>query len=141
MPCSIQQSHDSRQRDGEFLRIGDIARVDVMAKAQAALPVQHVAQAHLAQIMPALLVVPALRQLVAGVGARHLGVEIRGVIGQQATTDQLLFFPDRQQARLRLIEFVLLSFHARLEAIEAVPELLRVKALGRETPSGNAEWM
>src|SRR5205823_14375523 len=58
------------------------------------------------------------------------------VIGQQAMTHQLLRSPHRQQTRLRPLEFILFFFSAvaGLDAIKAIPELLRSEPLGRETP-------
>ena len=57
------------------------------------LAVQNVTETDLPQVVSALFVVPALGQLVAGVGAGDIGVEVGGVVGQQAAADQLLLFP------------------------------------------------
>ena len=48
-------------------RVGHIAGIDVMAQAQPVFPVQNIAEAYLAQVVPALFVVPALCQLIARV--------------------------------------------------------------------------
>src|ERR1035438_227778 len=50
----------------------------------AVFPVQQIAQAHLSQIMAALLVMSSLRQMVALIGAGHVGIEVRRVVGQYA---------------------------------------------------------
>ena len=57
------------------------------------LAIQHVAESHLTQIVPALLIVAALRQMVLRVGAGDVGVEVGGVVAQQAAADQLLLLP------------------------------------------------
>ena len=62
---AVQQDHDARQRLGQFLGIGHVAGIDVMAQAEAVFAVQHIAQSDLPQIMTALFVVSALRQMVA----------------------------------------------------------------------------
>src|SRR6266566_2174579 len=80
-----------------------------MAETEPLFSVQYIAQTHLPQIVPALFVVPALRQRVPTVRAGHPGVEIRRVIGQQTVADHLLFSPDRQQPRLRPLEFIFFS--------------------------------
>jgi hypothetical protein len=54
----------------------------------------------LPQIVATLLVVPALRQFVAGVGAGYIGVKVGGVLGQQAAAHPWLFLPQSQQAQL-----------------------------------------
>ena len=64
-PAAIQHAQHACQRGGEFLAVGHIAAIDVMAQAQAVFPVQNVAEAHLAQVVTALLVVPALGQFIA----------------------------------------------------------------------------
>jgi hypothetical protein len=86
----IEQTHDARQGDGELFDIRHVARVDVVTQTQPVLSVQNIAQAHLAQVVAALLVVAALRQLVPRVGAGNVGVEVGGIVGQQPTADQLL---------------------------------------------------
>src|SRR5580700_8926859 len=68
------------------------------------LAIQHVAQTDLPQIMAALLVVSALGQLIARVGAGDIGVEVGGVVGQQTTTHQLFLFPYSQQTQLGLLQ-------------------------------------
>ncbi len=55
-----------------------------MTQAQPVFPVQNVAEAYLAQIVTALLVVAALCQFIPGVAAGDIGVEIRGVVREQA---------------------------------------------------------
>ncbi len=114
----VQQGHDARQRAGQFIGIGHIAGVDMVAQAQTVVGIQHIAQSHLPQIMTALLVVPALGQSVARVGAGYIGVEVGGVVSQQAAAHQLLLFPYAEQAQLRLFQFFF-SY-----ALKAVPELL-----------------
>src|SRR5437588_3492232 len=130
----IQQSHGPPQSDRKLFRIGDVPRIYVMTEAEPVFSVQHIAQAHLPQTMPTLLVVPALRQSIACARAGLPSAEIRRVVGQQAATDQLLVFPDRQQAQLRLLELIAFSTTASLDAMKSIPEFLRGEALGRETP-------
>src|SRR5438876_12298831 len=105
-----------------------------MAETEPLFSVPYKAQTNLPLIVPALFVVPALRQRVPTVRAGHPGVEIRRVIGQQTVADHLLFSPDRQQPRLRPLEFIFFSALAGLDAIKAIPEFLRGEPLGRETP-------
>jgi len=50
----------------------------------------------LAQVVPTLFVVAALRQVVPRVGAGNVGVEVGGIVGQQPTTNQLLFLPQTE---------------------------------------------
>src|ERR1700739_1136684 len=107
------------------------------------LSVQNIAQAHLAQIVAALFVVAALGQLVPRVGAGHVGVEVGGIVGQQPTTDQLLFLPQTEETQLRTIERIF-GGSAGLAGLwqnlfEGVPESLRSKAFGRKTPLGSKD--
>ncbi len=64
-----------------------------MAQAHAVRAVQDVAEAHLPQVVSALLVVAALSQLVPRVSTGDVGEEIGGVVGQQSAADQLFFLP------------------------------------------------
>ena len=52
---------DSASR--QFVGVGHIAWIDVMAQANAVFAVQHIAQPHLPQIVAALLVMAPLRQV------------------------------------------------------------------------------
>ena len=52
-----------------------------MAQTEAIVAIENIAQPDLSQIVAALLVVPALRELVARVGAGHVGIEVGGVVG------------------------------------------------------------
>ena len=90
---SIQHAQHACQRDREFFHIRYVAGVDVVTQTQAMLAIQHVAESHLTQIVPALLIVAALRQMVLRVGAGDVGVEVGGVVAQQAAADQLLLLP------------------------------------------------
>src|SRR5450759_1507536 len=99
-----------------------------MAEAHAVFAIQHIAQAHLPQIVAPLLVMSPLRQLIARIGAGHVSIEVGRVVGQQATADQLLLTPQAEQADLRLFQLLLGN------RVEAVPELLRGEALGRKAP-------
>src|ERR1700735_1079667 len=102
------------------------------------LAIQHVTQTDLPQIMAALLVVSALGQLIARVGAGDIGVKVGGVVGQQTTTHQLFLFPYSQQTQLRLFQGIvsrgerLWSFGQVL--FKGVPEGLRSKAFGGNMP-------
>jgi len=78
--------------------------------------------------MAALLVMSPLRQVVALIGAGHVGIKVGGVVGQQAAADQLFLFPQAEKPDLRLIQLFFRN------AVEAVPELLRGKPLGRKAP-------
>ena len=88
--------------------------------------------------MATLLIVSALRQLITGVGAGHIGIEVGGVIGQQTATHQLLFLPQTQQAPLRQLQRVF-GGHGRIlglgqNELEGIPESLGGKTLGGEIP-------
>ena len=89
----IQHAQHTSQRDRELLHIRYVAGIDVMTQTQAVLSIQHVAEADLAQVMPALFIVAALGQMVLCVGTGDVGVEVGGVVAQQAAADQLLLFP------------------------------------------------
>ena len=65
----------------------------MVTQTQAMLAIQHVGESHLAQAVPALLIVAALREMVLRVGTGDVGVEVGGVIAQQAAADQLLLLP------------------------------------------------
>jgi hypothetical protein len=71
---------------------------NVMTQAQSILSIQNVAEPDLAQVVSPLLVVSALRQLIALVGAGDIGIEVGGVVGQQPTTNQLFLLPQAQQS-------------------------------------------
>ena len=58
--------------------------------------IENVTETDLPQVVLVLLVVPTLGQLIAGVGADDIGVEVGGVVSQQATTHQLLSLPQSQ---------------------------------------------
>ena len=81
--------------------------------------------------MPSLLVVAALRQMIAGVGGRDVGVKVGGVVSQQALADKLLFFPQTQQVALEKsgIERSVWRIHRRI----GMSGGLFVNALLRET--------
>ena len=137
-----QQAPNAFQGYGEFLGVGDVAGIDVMAQGEARFPVEHIAQPHLAQVVPALLVMPALRHRVAGVGGGNEGVKVGGVISQQAAADQLLFLPQTQQAGLRFFQRIalfalLLGLFLRQQLLEAIPESLGGEALRLEPPEGS----
>src|SRR5215475_13820888 len=107
-----------------------------MAQADAIDSIQYVAQSDLAEIVAALLVVSALRQTIALIGAGGPGIEIGGVIGQQTAADHLPVFPATQQCRLRVFQLVLLAraIGADLNSIKAIPKILRAESFGRKTP-------
>ena len=69
-----------------------------MTQAQSILSLQHIAESDLTQVVSALLIVSALGQLIAGVGAGDIGIEVGGVVSQQPTTHQLFFLPQAQQS-------------------------------------------
>src|SRR6516225_8726338 len=94
----IQHAGDTRQSCRKLFHIGDIAGVDVMTQAQAMLPIQHIAESDLAQVVSTLFIVAALRQLIAHVAAGDIGIEVGGVVRQQPTTHQLFFLPQAQQS-------------------------------------------
>ena len=141
-----QQPLDALQGHGEFLGVGDVAGINVMAQGQARFPIEHIAQAHLAKIVPALLVMAALRHRVAGVGGGNEGVKVGGVVSQQATAHELLFLPQAEQADLRFLQRVTFfalrrSFFLRQELLEAVPEGLGGEALRLEAPEGSEDGL
>lgn len=85
----------------------NIAWIDVVAHAGTTFSVPDVAEPHLAQVISALLVVSALRHLLARVGAGHLAVEVGAVVGWQPTTHRLLFLPQTKPVQLRTIERII----------------------------------
>ncbi len=99
-----------------------------MAKAEAVVAVHHIAQPYLPQVGAALLVVSALGQFVPRIGAGHIGIEVGRIVSQQPAADQLLLLPHTEKTNLRLFQFVL------LDAVEAVPELLRTESFRRKVP-------
>src|ERR1039457_4532653 len=129
----VLDKSDARQRLGQFVRIGHVARINVMAQTNAVFAVQQIAQAYLSQIMAALLVMSPLRQMVALIGAGHVGIEVRRVVGQYAAADQLLLFPKAEESDLCLLQLFLRN------AVETVPELLRSKTLRRKAPLGTQD--
>jgi len=136
---AIQHPQHACQGTGEFLAIGQVAAIDVMAQAHAMLPIQHIAEAHLAEIVPALLVMAALRQVIAGVVTGNIGVEVSGVIGQQTPTHHLLFLPQSEQAQLRLVQRIV-RHGQRIQTLgedllKRVPEILGAEAFRRKSPS------
>ena len=62
------------------LRLGHIPRIDMAAQAEPMFAIEHVAETDLPQVVSALLVMPALGQLVTRVGAGDIGVEVGGVV-------------------------------------------------------------
>jgi len=78
----VQQGPDTRQRLGQFLGVGPVTGIDVMAKTEAVVAVHHIAQPYLPQVVAALLVVSTLGQFVPRIGAGHIGVEV-GRIGHR----------------------------------------------------------
>ena len=66
-----EQPPNAFQRHREFLRVGDVAGINVMAEGETRFPIPHAAQAHLPQIVPPLLVVASLRQVVAGIAEAY----------------------------------------------------------------------
>ena len=91
------------------------------------------------QVVPALFVVPPLRQRIAGVGAGNEGVKVGSVISQQAAAEKLLLLPQAEQADLRFLQRVaffasLRGFFLRQELLEAIPEGLGGEALWVEAP-------
>src|SRR5207249_2990585 len=97
---------DPVQGVGQFLHVGDIARINVVTQADATLTVEYIAQSHLPQIVTSLFVVASLRQAVALIGAGGPGIEVGRVIGQQPAADQLFVFPHGQQPLLGLFQFI-----------------------------------
>ena len=80
---------------------GDIAGINVMAQRQAGFPVDHIAQTHMAKMVPVLVVMAALRRGIASIGAGNEGVKVGGVISQQAAAEKLLPFHRPSLARFR----------------------------------------
>jgi hypothetical protein len=78
--------------------------------------------------MAALLVVSALGQFVPRIRAGHISVEVGCIVSQQTAADQLLLLPQTEKTNLGLFQFFL------LDAVEAVPELLRAESLWRKVP-------
>ena len=70
------------QGHGEFLGVSNVTGINVMAQGQTGFPIEHIAQAHLAKIVPSLLVMAALRHRIARVGAGNEGVKVGGVVSQ-----------------------------------------------------------
>jgi IS66 Orf2 like protein len=91
---------------GEFLGVRDVAGINVTAQGQGGLPIEYIAQAHLAKIVPPLLVMAALRHRVAGVGGGNKGVKVGGAVSQQTPAHELFFFPQTEQAGLRFLQGV-----------------------------------
>src|SRR6516225_3375090 len=88
--------------------------------------------------MPARLVMTALRQFSAGIGAGDVGIEMGGVVGEQASTHHLLFFPQAQQAELGLVPRIF-GRGKRVQALgenllQSIPKVLRAETFGRESP-------
>src|SRR5271157_2852037 len=114
-----------------------------MAQTQPLLSVQNIAETHLAQVVPALLVVPALRQFIARVGAGDVGVEVGGVVSQQTTANQLFLVPQTEQTQLGLIQRIFLRREGlaqlRQNLLEGVPESLRAETLGGKSPLGGED--
>src|SRR5215472_11520946 len=104
-----------------------------MTQTQAILPIQHVTESYLAEIVAPLLIVSPLGQVIARIAARDIGIEVGGVIGEQTPTHQLFFFPQSQQTQLRLFQRILLYgeilFSFRQNLFEGIPKGLRSKAL------------
>ena len=93
--------------------------------------------------MPALLVMRALGQFVTRVTAGDAGVEIGGVIRQQAPAHHLFFLPHIQQAQLGLVQWIFLGCQWIIQALgqdllKGIPEVLGAEALalGWDAPSG-----
>ena len=100
----------------------------------------------MAKVVPALLVMTALRHRIAGVGGGNEGVKVGGVVSQQATAHELLFLPQAEQADLRFLQRVRFfalrrSFFLRQELFEAVPEGLGGELLRREAPEGSEDGL
>jgi hypothetical protein len=87
-----------------------------MAQAQTVFPVQDAAEAHLAQIVTALFVMPALGQIVARVVAGDIGVEVGRIVGEQAPAHHLLLFPQIQQKQLGAVQRVVIG-RPRIQAL------------------------
>ena len=99
-----------------------VAGINVVAQAPSAFPVQNITETHLPQIVAALLVVPALRQFVASVGAGDIGVEVGGVVGQQAAAHAWLLLPQSQQAQLGVLQRIVTGRFLRQNLLESIPE-------------------
>ena len=96
--------------------------------------------------MPPLLIVAALRQARAGVGAGNVSMKVGGVVSQQAPADQLLLLPQIQQARLRFFQGVALlvlgrGLFLRQELLKAIPKGLRGKVLWFRALEGILEML
>src|SRR5271168_762125 len=96
--------------------------------AEAVVAIHHIAQPYLPQVMAALLVVSALGQFVPRIGAGHIGIEVGRIVSQETAADQLLLLPHTEKTNLGLFQLFL------PDAVEAVPELLRVESLRRQVP-------
>ena len=133
----VEQARDAPEAGRQLVAVGDVARVDLMAQAEAVLPVEGVAEADLAQVVALLLVVSALGELVAGVGGADPGVEIGGVVGQHALADEVAGAEALQQGQLGLLELVgggLGERRADVDGVEMVPEGLGGEEAGGEAP-------
>ena len=102
-------------------------------------PVQNVTEAHLTQIVPALFVVPTLGHFVARVVAGDVGVEVGGVVGQQASAHHLLSFPQIQQTQLGAVQRIVVAGGQRIQVLrqnlfKSVPEGLRGESFRRNSP-------
>ena len=84
----------------------------------------------------AVLVVSALRETIARIGAGGPGIEIGGVISQQTAADHLPVFPQTQPGGLRVFQLVLFAgaIGADLNSVKAIPKILRAESFGRKTP-------
>ena len=125
------------QAGRQLVAVADVARVDVVAQAQAVRAVEGVAEADLAQVMALLLAVATLGQPVASVGGRDPGVEVGGVVGQHALADQVAAAESLQQGQLGTLELVGLGLDERLgdvDGVEMVPEGLGAEVAGGEAP-------
>ena len=71
----VEQARDAAEAGRQFVAVGEVARVDVVAQAQAVLAVEGVGEADLTQVVALLLVVAALGQG----GAGDPGGEVGGV--------------------------------------------------------------
>ena len=114
-----------------------IARIQVVAQRQAGAAIEGVAEADLAQVVALLLVVTALGQLATIVAGGDPGVEVGGVVGQHALAEQVLGTEGLQQGGLGALEIVVrggVEAGGDVEAVEAVPEVLRAEAPGRKAP-------
>ena len=109
----------------------------MVAQRQAGAAIEGVAEADLAQVVALLLVVTALGQLATIVAGGDPGVEVGGVVGQHALAEQVLGTEGLQQGGLGALEIVVrggVEAGGDVEAVEAVPEVLRAEAPGRKAP-------